>query len=199
MGGQTSRKERAGAESYSTQRTAKNRTCRQKNREERQQRQGKAGLLQVGKGMGSRRGGKRREQGRGGESTGAGGGGERQRVYCKWAGGGAGGGGNTKKQQKVRGSRRHRPTSQAETVENGHKKRVSPTPQDACGLGGLYFNHQIEPAEYNYQPFSPFKLNRTQLHPMPPNAHRDEEEGIFVLPARKHSASSPLVRGHGGP
>ena len=38
MGGQTSR-------SYSTQRTAKNRTCRQKNREERQQRQGKAGSI----------------------------------------------------------------------------------------------------------------------------------------------------------
>ena len=50
MGGQTSRKERAGAESYSTRRTAKNRTCRQKDREERQQWQGKAGLLQVGKG-----------------------------------------------------------------------------------------------------------------------------------------------------
>ena len=72
MGGEKSRKERAGAESYSTQRTAKNRTCRQKSREERQQRQGKAGLLQVGKGRGRRW----REQGRGGESRRAGGGGE---------------------------------------------------------------------------------------------------------------------------
>ena len=66
MGGQTSRKERAGAESYSTQRTAKNRTCRRKNMKKRQQRQGKAGLLQVGKGTERSRGG--------GQGGGAGGG-----------------------------------------------------------------------------------------------------------------------------
>ena len=63
VGGQTSRKERAGAESCSTQRTAKKRTCRQKTGK-RQQRQGKAGLLQVGK-AGRRRGGKRRGAGKG--------------------------------------------------------------------------------------------------------------------------------------
>ena len=78
MGGQTSRKERAGAESYSTQRTAKDRTCRQKNREERQQRQGTAGLLQVGKGTERSRGSRRagRGGGRGGGEGEGGGGGE---------------------------------------------------------------------------------------------------------------------------
>ena len=58
MGGQTSRKERAGAESYSTQRTAKNRTCRQKNREDRQQRQGKAGGWRSREGEGEGEGGR---------------------------------------------------------------------------------------------------------------------------------------------
>ena len=43
-------------------------------RKTRKRGRGKAGLLQVGKGAGRTRGGKRREQGRGGESRGGGGG-----------------------------------------------------------------------------------------------------------------------------
>ena len=82
-----------------------NRTCRQKNREERQQRQGKAGLLQVGKGT---------ERSREGE-------GEADRQ------GGAGGGESEGVEEakadnsgKIKGSR-------AGGVENGRNKPVVPT------------------------------------------------------------------------
>ena len=59
-------------------------------RKTRKRGRGKAGLLQVGKGAGRTRGGKRREQGRGGESRGGGGGAHK----------------GPKKQQKGRGWKR---------------------------------------------------------------------------------------------